>query len=136
MAAVNFAAFFDILYCMKNILLWLDDLRNPFKEHKVSVQYVCEEYMEKDLSEVEVIWVKTQPEFEKYINQNGLPDFISFDNDLGVGCGEGYGCAKWLVEYCMNNNVQLPGYYVHSANPVAKENIENYLNNFIKHTNQ
>lgn len=130
MAAVNFAAFFDILYCMKNILLWLDDLRNPFKEHKVSVQYVCEEYMEKELSEVEVIWVKTQPEFEKYITQNGLPDFISFDNDLGVGHGEGYSCAKFVVDYCLDHNLCLPGYYVHSMNPVARDNINNLFENF------
>ena len=115
---------------MKNILLWLDDVRNPFKEHKVSVQYVCEEYMEKDLSEVEVIWVKTQPDFEKYITQNGLPDFISFDNDLGVGYGEGYSCAKFVVDYCLDHNMYLPGYYVHSMNPVARDNINNLFENF------
>ena len=96
---------------------------------------MCEEYMEKELSEVEVIWVKTQPDFEKYITQNGMPDFISFDNDLGVGYGEGYTCAKWLVEYCMNNNVQLPEWYVHSANPIARENINQLLLNYMKHTN-
>ena len=54
-------------------LLWLDDLRNPFKEHKVSVQYVCYEYMDIEPSdmdkEVEVIWVKTQSEFESYITE-------------------------------------------------------------------
>lgn len=118
-------------------LLWLDDLRNPFKEHKVSVQYVCYEYMDIEPSdmdkEVEVIWVKTQSEFESYITECGLPDFISFDNDLGIGNGEGYDCAKWLVEYCMNNNVQLPEWYVHSANPVAQENINQLLLNFTKY---
>lgn len=118
---------------MKNILLWLDDIRNPFKEHKVSVQYVCEKYMEKNINDVEVIWVKTQSEFENYIKENGLPDFISFDNDLGVRCGEGYGCAKWLVKYCMNNNIQLPDWYVHSANTVARENINKLLLNFTKY---
>ena len=92
---------------MKKRLLWLDDIRNRFKEHRASVQYVCYEFLDiepKDVeNSVEITWVKTQPEFEKYIIQNGLPDFISFDNDLGIGNGEGYDCAKWLVEYCMDH---------------------------------
>lgn len=117
---------------MKTIL-WLDDIRNPFKEHKVSVRYVCSKGLEIDIRDVEIVWVKTQPEFENYIKENGLPDLISFDNDLGLGNGEGYDCAKWLVEYCMNNNVQLPEWYVHSANPVAIENIETLLHNFEEH---
>ena len=119
-------------------LLCLDDLRNPFKEHKVSVKYVCYEYMDIDPSdvdkEVEVIWVKTQSEFEKYIKENGLPDFISFDNDLGIGCGEGYGCAKFLVNYCLDHELQLPNYYVHSMNTVARENIHALFDNFEDHT--
>ena len=119
-------------------LLWLDDLRNPFKEHKVSVQYVCYEYMDIEPSdmdkEVEVIWVKTQPEFESYITECGLPDFISFDNDLGIGCGEGYGCAKFLVNYCLDRELQLPNYYVHSMNTVARENISALFDNFEEHT--
>ena len=119
-------------------LLWLDDLRNPFKEHKVSVQYVCYEYMDIEPSdmdkEVEVIWVKTQSEFETYITECGLPDFISFDNDLGIGCGEGYGCAKFLVNYCLDNELQLPNYYVHSMNTVARENIHALFDNFEEHT--
>jgi hypothetical protein len=32
----------------------------------------------------------------------------------------------------MNNNLPLPKYNVHSQNPVGKENIEKYLNNFNK----
>jgi len=114
---------------MKTIL-WLDDLRNPFKEHQVSIKWVCLKCLGIDISDANVVWVKTQSEFENYIKENGLPDFISFDNDLGIGYGEGYDCAKWLVEYCMDNDKELPDWTVHSANPVAKENIENLLHNF------
>lgn len=120
---------------MKTIL-WLDDIRNPFVEGMdwwFTIQYLKEEYLEIDDEECEVHWVKTQSEFENYIKENGLPDLISFDNDLGIGNGEGYDCAKWLVEYCMNNNVQLPEWYVHSANPVAQENINQLLSNFTKY---
>lgn len=116
---------------MKTIL-WLDDIRDPFNniEWKWMIQYLKEEYLEIEDEPCEAYWVKTQPDFEKYITQNGLPDLISFDNDLGVGYGEGYDCAKWLVEYCMDNDKELPEWYVHSANPVARENIEKLLNNF------
>lgn len=116
---------------MKTIL-WLDDIRDPFviKEWIYTIQYLKEEYLEIEDESCEVQWVKTQIEFEKYIKENGLPDLISFDNDLGIGNGEGYDCAKWLVEYCMDTNVQLPKWFIHSANPVAKENIKNLLINF------
>ena len=116
---------------MKTIL-WLDDIRDPFviKEWIYTIQYLKEEYLEIEDEPCEVQWVKTQIEFEKYIKENGLPDLISFDNDLGIGNGEGYDCAKWLVEYCMDNNVQLSKWFIHSANPVAKENIKNLLINF------
>jgi hypothetical protein len=33
----------------------------------------------------------------------------------------------------MNENKELPMYYVHSANPVGAENIKNYLENAKKH---
>lgn len=118
---------------MKTIL-WLDDTRNPFNntEWKTMIQYLKEEYLfifDKN-EPCGIFWVKTQTEFENYIKENGLPDLISFDNDLGIGNGEGYDCAKWLVEYCMDNDKELPLWYVHSANPVAKENIEKLLDNF------
>lgn len=116
---------------MKTIL-WLDDIRDPFviKEWIYTIQYLKEEYLEIEDEPCEVQWVRTQSEFVKYIKENGLPDLISFDNDLGIGNGEGYDCAKWLVEYCMDNNIQVSKWHIHSANPVAKENIENLLINF------
>ena len=116
---------------MKTIL-WLDDIRDPFNntEWKMVIQYLKEEYLEIEDEPCEIIWAKTQSEFENYIKENGLPDLISFDNDLGIGNGEGYDCAKWLVEYCMDNDKELPEWYVHSANPVARENIEKLLDNF------
>jgi hypothetical protein len=42
----------------------------------------------------------------------------------------GYDCAKWLVDYCVTNNLPLPDYYVHSFNPVGRMNIINYLVRF------
>ena len=46
--------------------------------------------------------VRSYSEFIDYIKAKGLPDFISFDNDLGLDesgevASEGYAAAKWLV---------------------------------------
>lgn len=77
------------------------------------------------------IAARSYKEFLHYINQNGLPDFISFDHDLGLE-ESGYDCAKWLVNYCLDHQKQLPDFVVHSQNPVGKQNIESLLNQFKK----
>jgi hypothetical protein len=94
-------------------------------------------------------------EFVNFIEKFGLPNFISFDHDLGFehtrwyfengGHGNppdpsetvfkektGYDAAKWLCEYCQDNGLKIPSYKVHSANPVGKVNIVSYLENFKK----
>ena len=68
-------------------------------------------------------------EFVAYLERKGLPDFISFDHDLGEDLS-GYDCAKYLVEYCLEHQLPLLDYQVHSQNPVGKENIERLLENF------
>ena len=77
------------------------------------------------------IGLRSYAEFVTYIETNGLPDFISFDHDLGLQ-ESGYDCAKWLVAYCLDNEMKLPDFVVHSQNPVGKINIESLLNNFRK----
>ena len=74
--------------------------------------------------------------FVAIIKNKGLPDYISFDNDLGLDkegnvALDGYACAKWLVYESGINIINLK-FYVHSANPVAKVQIESLLNNYIK----
>ena len=73
--------------------------------------------------------VYSYEEFVDYLEKEGLPDFISFDHDLGEDLS-GYDCAKYLVEYCLAHQRPLPDYQVHSQNPVGKENIERLLENF------
>ena len=75
--------------------------------------------------------VYSYEEFVAYLQQHGLPEFISFDHDLGEDFS-GYDCAKYLVEYCLVHQHPLPKYKVHSQNPVGKENIERLLANFKK----
>lgn len=86
------------------------------------------------------ILVKSYAEAINYVKQNGIPNFISFDHDLGVDdknnlLPSGYDFTKWLVEMDINNIYTFPSdftFYVHSANPVGKQNIESYLNNYLK----
>lgn len=75
------------------------------------------------------IGLRSFTEFITYIEANGLPDFISFDHDLGLQ-ESGYDCAKWLVAYCLDNEMELPDFVVHSQNPVGKQNIASLLSNF------
>lgn len=84
--------------------------------------------------------VRSYEEFVSYIEQNGLPEFISFDNDLGLDvhgeiAPDGYAAAKWLV-YDSELDLLSLKFYVHSANPVAAEQIRGLLNNYLKHLRQ
>lgn len=107
-------------------LLWLDDIRNPF-----TGDWLMEYVPKFAYGKGEVIWVKNYNEFVDWINTNGLPDIIAFDHDLAEN-KSGYDCAKWLVEYCLDNKLKLPNWIIQSANPVGKENIESLLNNYHK----
>lgn len=132
-------------------LLWLDDLRNP---HEGSwIQKFAPEFNKSDY----IIWVLSFKEFTEWIEKNGLPEKICFDHDLGedvamtlVSQGinkkkarevkklakSGYDCAKWLVDYCIDNKKEIPDWNIQSANPVGKENINGLLINAKNHINQ
>ncbi|BAP29972.1 uncharacterized protein CHSO_0935 [Chryseobacterium sp. StRB126] len=116
-------------------LLFLDDIRYPIEAYRYTKQDI---FLRKD-------WhiVRNYDQFVNRILEKGLPEMISFDHDLAdehylkPDAKEfvektGYDCAKWLVEYCMDNDLDLPRFYSHSMNPVGKENIEKLLKNFKK----
>lgn len=79
--------------------------------------------------------VRTFDEFVERIKNFGMPSVISFDHDLGPGDGTGFKCAKWLVDYIIEENIGLPEdfrYYVHSKNPVGAANIRGLMDRFIE----
>lgn len=39
----------------------------------------------------------------------------------------GYDCAKWLADYCVENNLKFPRYNVHTMNPIGGERIKRYI---------
>jgi hypothetical protein len=132
--------------------LFLDDIRHP---------YDCISYMPSPGIYSKYKWetVRNHDEFVAFIMENGLPDLISFDHDLAddhyhpdMYNGQeiynkhyaefkektGMDCAKWLVDYCMDNKQELPDYVVHSMNPAGGENIKSLLDQFkeFQHKNQ
>ena len=104
--------------------LFLDDIRD------VKMVY-------KNLRDEDFIIVRNFEDFKKIIIENGLPELISFDNDLGLDENEniaedGYAAAKWLV-YESGLDLRNLKFNVHSANPVASQQIQSLLDNYIKH---
>lgn len=90
--------------------------------------------------------VRSYKEFVEIITRNGLPSLISFDHDLADDHYKqlkdidyskykektGLHCAKWLIDYCLDNSLKLPTCLVHSANPAGRQNINSILDNFKK----
>ena len=114
---------------MSKKILWLDDYRDPLEW----ISYIKMTYPRMVKVPNVIIWVKSYYEFVEYITNYGLPDAIGFDHDLADESPNektGYDAAKFLVEYCLENNADLPEFESQSSNPAGRENILNLLNNF------
>jgi len=127
---------------------FLDDDRIP--QHA----YIWDE--DKTLQQVSGIanfkWdiVRSYDEFIAYVETYGIPDVVSFDNDLWIPeCCDvpeeetrrlfqmidwenspiktGAHCAAWLCERCKESQHPLPKYYVHSANAIARPIIKGII---------
>lgn len=91
---------------------------------------------ERALRDDSYILVRSYEEAVTYVKNNGIPDFISFDNDLGVDENNnllptGYDFAKWLVDQDESLNYLFPenfSFNVHCENLKDKQTIETYLN--------
>lgn len=119
--------------------LYLDDIRNPRMTYPL-------------MRDEDWVVAKNYDEFVKLIKEKGLPKVVSFDHDLAQEhypwgnpqlyhpAGPlpydkykektGLDCAKWLVNYCMDEDLPLPEWHVHSANPAGAENIRSYLQSY------
>ena len=125
--------------------IFLDDIRKPLDVKSAWHKGVWEGFPSLFSWDI----VRSYAAFTKYILTNGLPTVISFDHDLSFEHyptdetslvapinydkfteKTGYDCAKWLVDYCVTNNLPLPDFYVHSFNPVGRMNIINFLVRF------
>lgn len=81
--------------------------------------------------------VRSSKDAVEFVIRNGMPEFISFDHDLG-GDDTAMNFVNWIIDSVLNKELMLPrnfSFTVHSANPVGKINIQSKLNNFIKFVN-
>jgi hypothetical protein len=120
--------------------LFLDDERIPQMVTWVNIPLV------------EWVIVRNYTQFVDTIQKNGIPEAISFDHDLAdehyveytaahdlnspskgnirydkLKEKTGLDCAKWLAQYCVDKNVPVPEYYVHTMNPIGGMNILSVL---------
>jgi hypothetical protein len=95
--------------------LYLDDLRKPRGKGWVVV--------------------RSYDEAVAYVEENGFPQAVSLDHDLGAGTKTGMDFARYLVEKDLDSN-SMPDnfeYNIHSANPVGRANIDGLLLRYITH---
>lgn len=120
----------------KNLLIdYVDDTMGISSSYKMFIDDLRD--VEKYYPNEEFVVVRTYQEAVQYVNEHGMPSFVSFDHDLGDTENSdeetGYTFAKFLVDYMMDNKIVTPfDYHVHSANPVGSMNIISYLENAFK----
>lgn len=96
--------------------------------------------------------VKTYDAFVKSIIDKGVPDIVSFDNDLTFSDYSRYGdvlrgkCSyhyekerdngiaafRFLVEFCERHETKFPKIYIHTANEYARKVMEEKLKELIE----
>ncbi len=102
--------------------IFLDDIRNP-----QDITWI-------NLFTTDYVIVRNYSDFVNTVSRFGVPFFVTFDHDLSDFTSSdyemtGYDCAKWLVEYCIDNRKSIPKFAVHSMNSVGAENIRKCLLN-------
>lgn len=122
---------------MKGQFIFLDDIRTPLGT--IHVEIPCYPWT----------IVRGYREFVKvvtdYYNTTGsVPVFVCFDHDLSYFAYAnepnydhpnemtGWHCAKWLIEFCDEKNLDFPDYLVHSMNPIGKQNIISLIESYKK----
>ena len=90
--------------------LFIDDIRNPSEDYIV---------------------LRSSEDAIQFIKQNGWPEFISFDHDLG-GEDTTMVFLKRLVNEVWDGKTMPPDYIVHSANPIGSKNIVSFMESWKK----
>lgn len=111
-----------------NYILFLDDER--YLEDVAWVDYP-------DVSGFGI--VRTYYSFCRAI-ENNFHDYIaiSFDHDIQDydSFGKeftGQDCLRFLIEYCIENEYNLPEIILHTKNPIGKDNMQSLINSFNNH---
>jgi hypothetical protein len=92
--------------------------------------------------------VRNYTDFVHTIESNGIPEIVSFDHDLAdihykqqsniqyeddSEEKTGYHCARWMINYCLDNNLDIPKMnLIHSMNTVGALNIQSLFDTYNK----
>lgn len=122
----------------KKYNLFLDDERFPYVSNPELDDVSAFNYTNYNPFKYEKwVIVRNFNEFTNEVKKRGLPEKVSFDNDLGDVSDDiektGYDCVKWLCNYCQDNKLKFPEYYIHSMNPTGSNNMKAYINNYKKY---
>ena len=104
-------------------LLWIDDRIDPLEK---KMDWLSFSPIGKN---VNVIWLKSFADFKAWIEVNGLPHAVCFDDDLCSG-KNGVDCVQWLVKYCFAKRSFPPQWSSHSTNPMSKAKIKRLLKDY------
>jgi hypothetical protein len=117
--------------------IFIDDERDPSENDKFDViirnssdaLYLFNTFIKSQNPIIKTLWKSYFDligDFEKI-------SYISFDHDLGQDSENGLSIAKSLVDVDIDFNILADDFkfYVHSQNPVGKENIEKYLSQYL-----
>ena len=83
--------------------------------------------------------IRNIDDFKNTILDKGVPEFISFDHDLGKDDNgnvvDAYQALKWMV-FDLELDLRNMDYKIHSANPLALEKIDCLIKNWNKELNR
>lgn len=103
--------------------VFLDDLREPIDIYP-------------NVKDGEYVTIRSFNDFKSFVENYGIPSFISFDNDLGDTMEEGKDVVKWMVFEKMLDISDMD-FKIHSANSSGvREYMEGTLNNWKKELNK
>ena len=118
-------------------MIWLDDVRgHDSKKFKDFYNQVYNRYGTADMP-IQILDAKDYAQFIDrigYVNEHSALEntIISFDHDLGCDASgnileSGADCLKYLINFCLDNNLRLPECLIHTSNPVGKLNMESII---------
>ena len=113
---------------MKQYIIFLDDIRTPDVSYGISSI---------NLENTEIVVIRNSDDFKNFlisaVANNLVITQVMFDHDLGLNSLDGYECVKWMLNYLYDHSYPIPLVTSHSSNPVGRQNILSYYNNFVKY---
>jgi len=125
-----------------NRFVFLDDIRQPKDVYYYTNNTI---YLENNW-----IIVRNYDEFINDVKNFGISELYSFDHDLAATHYDhqsnieydvftektGYECAKWFINYIIDNKLELPKtILIHSMNPAGSANIKSLFDSYVKSLN-